>query len=84
MQASASGATEDKKMRIDISFGWKPTDRADDGDTEQNNVTQDQGDCDITRPVSILTLVDDPSPVAEKKMDGDPYNNGYWLKLPLD
>ena len=70
-------------MIIDISFGWQKNDGVEDGDTEKNTLTQDHGDYDITRPVAILKPVDDTSSGAEAEIAVDPYDNGYWTKLPL-
>jgi hypothetical protein len=82
-QASVGKTAEDKKMIIHISFGWLHDDGVENGDTEKELLTQDHGDYDITRPVAILKPVADTSSGAEKEIPVDPYDNGYWTKLPL-
>jgi len=70
-------------MIIDVSFNWRHDDQTADDDSGRSAGGEDQGDFDITRPVAILKLADDtpseeaPNPVV------DPYDNDYWIKLPL-
>ena len=70
-------------MTIDTSFGPQQDDGIEDNDTGKNSLTQDQGDYDITRPVAILESADDASSGAAQEKAVDPYDNGYWTKLPL-
>ena len=82
-KASTATSTEDNKMIIDVSFGWRQDDETEDSNAGKNTSTQDQGDCDSTRPVAVLKSVDNTSATVAQGISVDPYDNGYWIKLPL-
>lgn len=44
--------------------------------TNDNERSQEQYDCEITRPVRILTLADDFESGTDEDLGTDPYNTG--------
>jgi len=68
-------------MIMDVSFSWQQ-DREIDADSPENPQTPDSDDCDITQKVAALQATDETLSVA-KNVVVDPYDNDYWIRIPL-